>query len=144
MASPGFWDSLMRDLTGRGMFGGSFQLRLVLQPLAAVVLGVRVGIRDAKHGELPFFQALLRKKGGRGGLLGKAVRDAVVPISIAFVVDSILQRLINHHIRPLESLFVGALLVFLPFLVARALTNRIWTRGHPGAHRAGSARQGAP
>jgi len=135
MAYPGFWDSIVRDVSGRGMFGGSFQFRLVLQPLAAIVLGVRVGIKDAKRGELPFFQALLKKKDERGDLLAKAARDAVLPLAVAVVVDAILQHIINHHIRPVASLFVGGVIVFLPFLIARALSNRIWTRGHPGAGR---------
>lgn len=136
MGHPGFWDSIVNDVSGRGMFGGSFQIRLVLQPLLAMVLGARVGIRDAKRGDLPFFQALLRGKDHRGHLLLKAARDAALPLAVAFVIDSILQQMINHHIRPVAALFVGALLVFLPFLIVRALANRIWTHGHRGAARA--------
>ena len=135
MAYPGFWDSIVRDVGGRGMFGGSFQIRLILQPLTAVILGIRVGIKDAKRRELPFFQALFDKKGERGDLLAKAARDAVLPLVVAVVIDSILQQMINHHIRPLVALVVGAGIVFLPFLIARALTNRIWAHGHPGAGR---------
>jgi len=133
MAHPGFWDSIVRDVTGRGMFGGAFQLRLILQPLAAVILGVRLGIRDAKRGELPFFMALVHCETGRGAMLAKAARDALLPLIVAFVIDSILQRLINGHVRPLVAVIVGGLLVFLPFLIVRALTNRIWS--HSPGHR---------
>jgi len=132
MASPGFWDSIVRDLSGRGMFGGSFQLRLIIQPLVAMILGARIGIRDAKQGRLPFFQALLRGKGARGALVAKAARDAVLPLVVAFIVDSILQYMINGRVRPLVAVLVGGLLVFVPFLLVRALANRIWTHGHPG------------
>jgi hypothetical protein len=124
MASPDFGDSIWRDLSGRGMFGGSFQWRLIIQPLAAILLGIRVGRRDAREGRLPFFQALLQGTGERGNLLAKAVRDAMVPLAVAFIVDSILQHMINRRIRPLAAFVVGGLLVFLPFLVARALANR--------------------
>jgi hypothetical protein len=127
-----FGDSIWRDLTGHGLFGGSFQFRLILQPLAAIILGARVGIRDAKEGRLPFFQALVHEKGERGNLLGKAVRDAVIPLAIGFVIDSILQHMINGRVRPLAALVVGGLLVFLPFLIVRALANRAWSHGHPG------------
>ena len=130
MAHPGFWDSIVRDLTGRGMFGGAFQFRLILQPLAATVLGVRFGIRDAKSGGPPFFKALLHGEGGRGALLARAAREALVPLIVGFVIDSILQHLINRHIRPLVAIIVSGLLVFLPFLIVRALTHRIWTHGH--------------
>ena len=131
MASPNFWQSIARDLTGHGMFGGSFQLRLIIQPLVAMILGARIGVRDAKQGRLPFFQALLRGKGERGNLLAKAARDAIVPLVVAFILDSILQYMINRRIRPLAAVVVGGLLVFLPFLLVRALANRIWTHGHP-------------
>jgi hypothetical protein len=117
------------------MFGGSFQFRLVLQPLAAIVLGIRIGIRDAKHGDRPFFQALASNKGQRGDLLAKAARDAIIPLFVAFTIDSILQHMINGRIRPLEALFVGGLLVFIPFLIARAVANRIWIHGHAGRGR---------
>lgn len=126
-----FWESIWRDLTGHGMFGGSFQLRLILQPLAAIILGARVGIRDAKSGRLPFFQALVRGKGERGDLMSKAVRDAVMPLAIAFIIDSILQHMINGRVRPVAAIVVGGLLVFLPFLIVRALANRIWAHAHP-------------
>jgi hypothetical protein len=117
------------------MFGGSFQLRLILQPLAAMILGIRFGIRDAKHGDPPFFQALARDRDHRGNLLAKAARDAVIPLLIAFVIDSILQHMINGRIRPLQAIFVGGLIVFIPFLIVRALANRIWSHGHPGRGR---------
>jgi hypothetical protein len=121
------------------MFGGKFQLRLILQPLIAVILGLRFGVRDAKAGKQPFFQALAHGKGDRGGLLKQAARDALMPLAVALLVDSILQQMINHRIRPLASLIVGGILVFLPFLIVRALTNRIWTHGHPGAGPSASA-----
>jgi hypothetical protein len=132
MADPGFADSIWRDLTGRGMFGGSFQWRLILQPLAATILGARFGIRDARAGKRPFFVALARGEGGRAELLARAARDAVLPLFVAFVIDSILQHIILGRVRPLAAVIVGGLLVFLPFLIVRALSNRIWTHGHPG------------
>jgi hypothetical protein len=128
---PGFWQSLVRDLTGHGIFGGSFQWRLILQPLAAIILGVRLGIRDAKQGERPFFASLFHEP-KRAKRLATEARQAALPLAIAFIVDSILQHLINHHIRPLQALFVGGLLVFLPFLIVRGLTNRLWAHGHAG------------
>lgn len=135
MANLGFFDSLARDLSGPGMFGGKFQIRLILQPLLAMLLGLRFGLRDAKQGKLPFFLALREDKAGRGALLRQAARDAIVPLGIALVIDSILQYMINGHVRPLAAVIVGGLLVFLPFLIVRALSNRIVTHGHHGPGR---------
>jgi len=117
------------------MFGGRFQIRLVLQPLIAIILGLRFGIRDAKAGKELFFQALAHGGGQRGALLKHASRDVIMPIIVAVIIASILQQIINHRIRPLVALIVGGILVFLPFLIVRALANRVWTHGHAGRSR---------
>lgn len=132
MPSPGFFESIGRDLSGPGMFGGKFQLRLVLQPLIAILLGLRFGVRDAKAGKPPFLHALAHGAGHRGALLKQAARDVIMPLVVAVIIDSILQQLINHRIRPVAAVIVGGILVFLPFLIVRALANRVWSHGHPG------------
>jgi hypothetical protein len=139
VADPSFFESIGRDLSGAGIFGGKFQLRLILQPLAAILLGLRFGIRDAKAGKPPFFQALAQKKEGRAALLKGAARDAIIPLAIALLLDSILQHMINGRIRPVAAVVVGGLLVFLPFLIVRALSNRVWSHGHPGQRLAGKS-----
>jgi len=131
MPSPGFFDSIGRDLSGPGMLGGRFQIRVILQPLVAIILGLRFGVRDAKAGKPPFFLALALDKGNRRALLKEAARDALMPLIVALLIDSILQQMINHRIRPVAAVIVGGILVFLPFLIVRALANRVWTHGHP-------------
>jgi hypothetical protein len=64
-------------------------------------------------------------------MLKEAAREAIVPFVVALILDSILQQMINHRIRPIAALVVGGLLVFVPFFIVRALANRIWTHGHP-------------
>jgi hypothetical protein len=131
MAYPDFWDSIARDLTGPGMFGGKFQIRLIIQPLAAMLLGVRIGLRDAKLRRIPFFEALFRGKGERAALLAKAIRDAIIPLAIAVLVDSILQHN-DQRAHPCGRGVRGGRAVCLPFLIVRGVSNRIWTHGHRG------------
>jgi|KBSSwiStaDraftv2_1062776.scaffolds.fasta_scaffold191644_2 hypothetical protein len=131
-----FFEAIGADLGGRGIFGGSFQLRLILQPLAAMLLGLRFGIRDAKQGRAPILKEVAETAGKRGGVLAHAARDAIVPLAVALVLDCILQQMINGRIRPLAAVIVGGLLVFLPFLIVRALTNRIWRHRHAGTQHA--------
>lgn len=131
----GFFDSIASDLGGKGLLGGNFQIRLILQPLIAVFLGLRFGIRDAKEGRMPILMALARTKGERGKIFKGAIRDVVVPLCVAFVLDSILQHINNHRIRPLGAVIVGGLLMFLPFMIVRALANRAWTHRHSGPGR---------
>jgi len=132
MAQVGLWDGIVRDLTRRGMFGGRFQIRLFLQPLLALLLGIRFGLRDARQGKTPFFLSLFEGKGHGTALLKQGLRDAIIPLCVAVIIDGILQRMILGHIRLLGALFVGALLVFLPFVIGRGVSNRIWTHGHAG------------
>ena len=138
MAQLGFWEGIARDLTGRGLLGGKFQLRLILQPLIATVLGIRFGLRDAKHGKPPFLMSLVEAKGEAKGdakkdrlaILKQGLRDAIVPLCVALILDGILQRMTIGYIRPLAAVVVGTLLVFLPFVIVRGLTNRVWHHGH--------------
>jgi hypothetical protein len=135
LANPGFWDSIARDLSGRGLFGGPFQIRLILQPLLAILLGIKFGIRDAKAGKAPFFQQVAHTPGGRGAIFKQAARDAILPLCLALLLDSILQHMINGRVRPFAAVVVGGLLVFIPFLIVRALANRAWSHGHHGQPR---------
>jgi hypothetical protein len=132
MAELNFWEGMVRDLTGRGLLGGKHQIRLVLQPLVALALGMRIGVRDAKHGRDPYFARLFHSHGERMKILKEGLRDAIVPLCLAFVLDGILQFLILHYVRPLAAVIVGGLLVFVPFVIGRALSNRIWHTRHRG------------
>ena len=130
MPSPGFFESIGREnISGPGMFGGKVQIRLILQPLIAIFLGLRFSIRDARAASSPSLRCV-RGDGHRGALLRHAARDAIKPLIFALIIDSILQQLINSRIRPLAAVIVGGILVFLPFLIVRALANRVWTHGH--------------
>ncbi len=130
MAHEGFFDGIGHVLSGRGMFGGKFQLRLIFQPVLALLLGVRFGIRDAKAGKPAFLMSLVEAQHERWPILKQGLRDAIIPLCIALVIDGILQRMINGYVRPMAAIVVGVLLVFLPFVIGRGLSNRIWTTGH--------------
>jgi len=125
MSKVGLWDTITRSLSGRGQF------RLILQPAMAVILGVRLGIHDARHGEPPFVLRLLTTPMQRWKLLKRSVREAALPLVVALVMDSLLQYWASRYVRPLAAVLVGGLLVWLPFITARALSNRVWTRGRP-------------
>lgn len=120
MMLQGFWEDLVRGLSGKGQF------RLFLQPAMALVLGIRLGIADAKEGQEPFFLRLFHARGRRASLLEQTLTDVALPLCVALGMDAVLQYLTFGRIRPLGALVVGALLVWLPFTLSRALTNRLW------------------
>lgn len=120
MLLQGFWEDMARELSGKGQF------RLFMQPAMALLLGIRLGIADAKEGEEPFFLRLFHATNRRRSLLKEALTDAAMPLGLALVMDALFQHLTLGHVRPLGLLFVATLLVWLPFTLSRALTNRLW------------------
>jgi len=124
----GFWQGILETAEGRG------QLRFIVQPIMAIILGVRLGITDAKTGEDPFLLRLFVKGKHRAELAKHAFTDALLPFGLAVVIDSILQYFALGYVRPGAAVVVGALIVWLPFSLARSFTNRIYTRRH--GHRA--------
>lgn len=125
MEDIGFWEGISRDL-----LGGAGRFRLILQPLMAVVLGVRVGLADARAGRRPFLARLVRGAERRWRLIVRSVRYAWMPGVLALVMDGIFQYLTLGRVRPLAAVVVGTLLVWLPFTMARGMTNRFWRQTH--------------
>lgn len=124
----GFWEGIVDVASGRGQF------RLIMQPLIAIILGVRLGIADAKEGKDPFLMRLFKTSKNRAKLARETASDLIVPFTMAIVIDGILQYYALGYVRPAAALVVGALLIWLPFSISRALTNRIYRRsgrGHP-------------
>jgi len=116
MSAPGFFQGIAETLGGKG------ELRLIVQPTLAILIGIRLGISDARECRTPF---VLRVFTSHGGNVCLALRDVIVPFCIAIVIDAILQHATLGHVRPVAALIVGILLVWLPFATARAVTNRI-------------------
>jgi hypothetical protein len=126
---PGFWQGIVEVASGRG------QLRLILQPLVAMVVGIRVGITDAKLHHEPFLKRLTFTKGNRAALAKEAARTVLVPFCLAVVFDGILQYLSLGYVRPMAALVMGVMLIWIPFSLARSITNRIYRlRRPPHAH----------
>jgi len=134
----GFWDGMVRELTS-----GQGQFRLLLLPAVALVLGIRVGIADARQGHPPFARRLREGIEPRERLLKDAVKRALNPLALAFVLDVVLQRLTLGYVRPLVALVVAAVLVWIPFIIVRGVMNRFWRRSHFGRRRAAHGRGAA-
>ncbi|MDX2091475.1 MAG: hypothetical protein SFX73_26680 [Kofleriaceae bacterium] len=115
----GFFEGIVRDLTG-----DKGQLRLVLQPLVAIFLGSRLGVADAKERKHPFLFRLFQGNEPRSSLFKDSLADVVMPISVAILLDCILQHYTLGFVRPFAAVIVGMVLVWLPYAVSRALTNR--------------------
>jgi hypothetical protein len=108
MADAGVWQNIVDDLSVNGHF------RLILQPAVAIILGVRLGLTEERPAK-------------------PSIRDELVPIGVALLIDAILQVLTVGRVRPMAALLVGVTVVWLPFAIARAVTAWLWHHRRPGA-----------
>jgi hypothetical protein len=120
--------------------GGPGHLRFVLTPVIAIILGLRDGRLDATAGKTPYLWGLVFEH-GRKARLGALLRAAAVPLVVAVALDSVLQLYTLRTLHLGWALLVGAILVALPYSIARALTNRAATilRARHTKHTRGSA-----
>jgi len=119
LLSERFFQDILARLSGPG------RLRFIVQPTVAILLGVRSGIKDARAQAYPFIWALAFHGKRRRELLRSAfvsIRDLV---AVAILLDVISQFLIFHEVRPGAALLVGPILITLPYVLARSLSNRI-------------------
>ena len=125
-----FTGHFFRDIMAR--LSGPGRLRFILQPVVAIILGTRSGIRDASAGLPPFLWGLVLKREHRRELLRSAFASTRNLLAVAILLDLISQFLIFHEVRPGAALVVGPVLISGPYALSRALSNRIWRRGnHP-------------
>jgi hypothetical protein len=120
-----FWETL------QAMLGGPGHLRFIIQPLVALLLGLRDGRLDAEAGRPPYLLSVLRDKGHRRERLGQALRAVAKPLGVALTMDALLQYYVVGRIRPLMVLLVGSFLIALPYVLMRGLSNRLLRRRVP-------------
>jgi hypothetical protein len=120
-----FWP----DLVGR--VHGPFTFRLVLQPLSAILIACRAGLRDARSGRPAYGWAILTNAADRKDLLKDGWRELTRVFLIAVIVDLIYEIIVFHEIHPVQSVIVAAVLALLPYPLFRGVVNRIVRRCRP-------------
>jgi hypothetical protein len=120
MLSRGWNDLMARD-------SGPLHLRLILQPLVAVILAIRAGWADAREGRAIFFWTLVRNPTQTRAMLRNLWKLVGKVFLVAVVLDVVYQLIVLHWIYPLETLIVATVLALVPCMVVRAIGNRIVT-----------------
>lgn len=121
------------DIIGRmiARFTGPMHVRLILQPVMAIILGARDGVHDARAGMPAFLSDLCTQPAGRKRHLKSAIERLLIPCIVAIVLDGIAQYLIFQKVRILGAIVLGVTIMGLPYALARELANRIFTaRSH--------------
>jgi len=117
--SSQFLEELPRRFTGPG------RLRFILQPMLAILLGVRGGLADAKTGTPPYLFGLLFDAGRRRELLRSGAAAVGTLLAMGIILDVVFQLIIYHAVRPGAALVVGPILICLPYALSRGLTTRL-------------------
>jgi hypothetical protein len=114
--------------TLEAMLRGPGRARFILQPLVAIVLGVKDGRFDVVAGRPAYLYALAFSKDVRREEVTTAVRTISKPLAVAVALDAVLQYVIFDAVHLWQALAVGATLVALPYVAARALADRFLRR----------------
>jgi hypothetical protein len=117
--SRAFFEDIPKRLTGPGKF------RFVLQPVIAIILGIRSGRGDARSGLPPYLYAILFKRDARREMMRSAFLTIVNLLLMGILIDSVCQWLILGISYPGAALVVGPVLIVTPYTISRALTNRL-------------------
>lgn len=116
--SQSFIEDIPKRLTGPGRF------RFVLQPLIAIILGIRGGRADQKAGRPPYLYGMIFNQGSRRELLTSLFASVTNLILMGILMDSVFQWFILGISYPGAALVVGPVLIVAPYSIARALANR--------------------
>jgi hypothetical protein len=114
-----FIEDIPKRLTGPGRF------RFVLQPLVAILLGLRSGLADARAGRPAYLYGVLLHPGLRRELVRTGFAAVANLLLMGILLDSVFQWVILGASYPGAALVVGPVLIVLPYSLARALSNRL-------------------
>ncbi|MDB6111095.1 MAG: hypothetical protein JWR69_2845 [Pedosphaera sp.] len=132
---PVTWDiaNHVEHLLGR--FHGPLSFRIIIQPLVAIVLAIRAGLKDARAGRPAFGWALVTDSAHRSQLLRESWNDVAMVFIAAVIIDLIYEIIVLRRIYLGQSLIVATTLALVPYMVIRGPVNRIarlWRRRRPG------------
>jgi hypothetical protein len=117
-----FLEELPQRFTGPG------RMRFILQPVLAILLGVRGGLADARAGNPPYLFGLLFHAGRRRELVRSGVAAISTLLAMGIILDVVFQWVLYRAVHPGAALVVGPILICIPYALSRALTNRLTQR----------------
>ena len=118
-----FSNEFLEELPQR--FTGPGRLRFIMQPMVAVLLGVRGGLADAKAGNLPYLFRLAFDAEHRRELLRSGLATVRNLLAVGIILDVVFQWVIYGDVHPGAAVVVGPILICVPYAMSRALTTRL-------------------
>lgn len=115
------WDMLI------GRSGGPFALRFIMQPVMAMILGIRAGRKDARQNKPLYFWSIFEAgdKYDRRAILRDGWGDMSKAFSIAIGLDVVYELVAFRWVYPIQALIIATVLALIPYLIFRGIANRI-------------------
>ncbi len=114
---------------------GPHAFRVYLQPMMAMLLAARDGLKDAHAGRPPYFWSLFTDPVHRAESVHSGWRSLWRVVVLALVLDVGYQLVVLGGLRPLQGVLVAVVLAIVPYVLLRGVVNRIARRagghGHP-------------
>lgn len=104
---------------------GPFSFRFIVQPVMAMLIGIRAGARDARLGTHPYFSWFITHRDDRSELLKSLWKDIARLFIFATALDMLVQWLMFKWIYPGGAILVGFFLAVPTYVLVRGPTNRI-------------------
>ena len=114
-----FLEELPHRFTGPGRF------RFILQPVVAMVLGVRGGLADAKAGNPPFLFGMFFGTGRRKALLRSGVAAIRNLLALGIMMDIVFQLILYRSVHPGAAVVIGPIFICFPYTLSREMTTRL-------------------
>lgn len=112
-----------QDLLARP--AGPMGFRFIIQPLVAMALALRDGVRDGQGGRRPYLWTMLGDPEQRVSLFREGLASVAKVLTIALVLDGIYQIVVLKVFYPFETVIVALTLAYIPYLIVRGPTARI-------------------
>lgn len=100
-------------------------IRLVIQPITAIVLALRAGLIDARTNKPAFLQEFLFHPESRMHLIASMWKDIGRLFLLAFAIDVVYQFIILKNLYLLQALIVAVALAVVPYIIFRGPITRI-------------------
>jgi hypothetical protein len=117
------WQRIVENLVGR--LDGPLHLRIIIQPLMALIFATIDGLKDAKHHYPAYFWAMAVNPDHRRTLLQDGWKHFGKIFILAIILDVIYQLKVQHTIYPGEVIIVALALAVVPYVLLRGPVNRV-------------------
>jgi hypothetical protein len=111
-----------------GRLNGPMYFRFILQPIMAIIIAVRAGIRDARQNKPAFLSEVVSNPAERRSLIHSAFKDVMMLLCVAIVLDTVYQFLVLKSFYLLQALIVAFVLGVVPYVLFRGPIRRILRR----------------